>query len=43
VADLRRLLRLDSAGIADQVREAAVALGLAPSSTSDIVERAQAV
>jgi 1-deoxy-D-xylulose-5-phosphate synthase len=43
VADLRRLLRLDSAGIADQVREAAVALGLAPSSTSDIVERARAV
>jgi 1-deoxy-D-xylulose-5-phosphate synthase len=39
VGDLRRMLRLDASGLAEQVREAAVALNLEPSLT----ERAQAV
>jgi hypothetical protein len=37
------MLRLDSAGIAAQVREAAGALGLAPSDAPAIEERAEAV
>jgi 1-deoxy-D-xylulose-5-phosphate synthase len=43
VGDLRTMLRLDSAGIAAQVREAAGALGLAPSDAPAIEERAEAV
>jgi 1-deoxy-D-xylulose-5-phosphate synthase len=39
VTDLRRLLRLDSGGLADQVREAAAAVRMAPTLT----ERARAV
>ncbi|HJW21317.1 MAG TPA: 1-deoxy-D-xylulose-5-phosphate synthase [Candidatus Limnocylindrales bacterium] len=40
VADLRRLVRLDSAGISAQVREAADALGLSPSGTVPAAKRA---
>jgi 1-deoxy-D-xylulose-5-phosphate synthase len=42
VTDLRRLLRLDSAGIEEQVREGAEALGLTPSERVE-AEHAQAV
>ncbi|MBI3752124.1 MAG: 1-deoxy-D-xylulose-5-phosphate synthase [Chloroflexi bacterium] len=42
VGDLRRMLRLDAAGIADQVRETASALGLEPSLAPTIVEHARA-
>ena len=35
VADLRRLIRLDAAGIEAQVRETLEALGLKPAATSD--------
>jgi len=43
VGDLRRLLRLDTAGIVEQVRETAVALGLEPSRPASLAEQAQAV
>jgi 1-deoxy-D-xylulose-5-phosphate synthase len=43
VGDLRRVLRLDGDGIAEQVREAAAALGLTPSPPQEIVEHARAV
>jgi 1-deoxy-D-xylulose-5-phosphate synthase len=40
VGDLRRMLRLDAAGIAEQVRETATALGLEPSLPPALAERA---
>ena len=43
VADLRRLLRLDVEGLEEQVREAAVALSLAPSGATRTRETAKAV
>jgi len=44
VADLRRVLRLDSAGIADQVRETATAMGLEPATApAELAEHARAV
>jgi 1-deoxy-D-xylulose-5-phosphate synthase len=43
VADLRRLLRLDAPGIAEQVREAAAAAGLRPSLPTQIRQAARAV
>ncbi|HET9681458.1 MAG TPA: 1-deoxy-D-xylulose-5-phosphate synthase, partial [Candidatus Limnocylindrales bacterium] len=45
VGDLRRLVRLDAPGIAEQVREAALALGLSPSGggVGEHPERAEAV
>jgi 1-deoxy-D-xylulose-5-phosphate synthase len=43
VGDLRRVLRLDTAGIVAQVRETAGALGLEPSRPASIAEHAQAV
>jgi len=42
VADLRRMLRLDAAGIADQIREAADAAGLRPTPLAEIREIARA-
>ena len=43
VVDLRRLLRLDAPGLAEQVREAVTALSLAPSRRRPIREAAKAV
>jgi 1-deoxy-D-xylulose-5-phosphate synthase len=43
VADLRRLLRLDVAGLEEQVREAAATLGLVPSAHVPTREAARAV
>jgi deoxyxylulose-5-phosphate synthase len=42
VNDLRRMLRLDAAGIADQVREAAAEAGLRPSRAAAFHETARA-
>jgi 1-deoxy-D-xylulose-5-phosphate synthase len=43
VGDLRRLVRLDTAGIVEQIRETTRALGLEPSRRASIAEHAQAV
>ena len=43
VADLRRLVRLDVAGLEEQVREATEALGLRPSPPTAVPRAAQAV
>jgi 1-deoxy-D-xylulose-5-phosphate synthase len=42
VDDLRRLVRLDAAGVAEQVREAVAALGLAPSGAGPAAEHLRA-
>jgi deoxyxylulose-5-phosphate synthase len=43
VADLRRMLRLDAPGLADQVRETIEALGIEPSRPALAREAARAV
>jgi 1-deoxy-D-xylulose-5-phosphate synthase len=43
VADLRRMLRLDTDGLAEQVREAVAALGLRPTRPVELRETARAV
>ena len=42
VSDLRRMLRLDSAGLAAQIRESTLALGMVPA-PQEVVEQARAV